>query len=328
MSVPHTMPDAAQPPRMATMGVQRHAAPATAAQARARFFNSANAFNIRLSPVPAHGFADEARAALRDGAPTGFIACDQSAALDCEGPATTPLMLARYARIRAGEVLDSSFVASGAICYVIAGGGRSVCRLATGDETVDWSAGDVMFFPGGAGVAHHADDADAVLWIVTDEPLLACDGLQSSAKADTPANGGVVHCPAAEIARQLDLIYAAVPEPTTSGRALIFSSEALEASHNIHPFLTLSFNTLAPGESQAAHRHNSAAITLAVDGDTCHSSVDGQAMPWQPWMTMVTPPGAAHSHHNAGGRRALFLIVQDGGLYYRARTMGFQHLEG
>lgn len=314
-------------PRMATMGVQRHAAPATAAQARARFFNSANAFNIKLSPVPAHGFVDEARAALRDGAPTGFIDCDQSAALECDGPATTPLMFARYARIAAGEALDSRFVASGAICYVIAGSGRSDCRSAACDETVDWSAGDVMFFPGGTELTHRAGDADAVLWIVTDEPLLAFDGLQSAPKADDSADGGVVHCPAAEIARQLDLIYRAVPEPTTSGRALIFSSAALEESHNIHPFLTLSFNTLAPGESQAAHRHNSAAITLAVDGERCHSSVDGQAMPWQPWMTMVTPPGAAHSHHNAGDRRALFLIVQDGGLHYRARTMGFQHLE-
>jgi gentisate 1,2-dioxygenase len=90
--------------------------------------------------------------------------------------------------------------------------------------------------------------------------------------------------------------------------------------------LTLSLNTLPPGDSQPAHRHNSAAITLIVDGDDCHSMVDGQAGPWQRWSTMVTPPGAAHSHHNGGDRRALFLIVQDGGLHYRARTMGFQNL--
>ena len=315
-----------QPSRMATMGVQRHPSPATAAQGRARFFNSANAFNIVLSPVPAHGFADEAQDAMRSGAASRYIECDQSSALECDGPATTPLMLARYARIQAGESLHAHFVASGAICYVIAGRGRSECRTPTSEETVEWSAGDVIFFPGGADVTHRVinADADAVLWIVTDEPLLAFDALQA---APDRVAGGVVHCPAAEIGRQLDLICRAVPEPTTSGRALIFSSEALEASHNIHPLLTLSFNTLAPGESQAAHRHNSAAITLIVDGDACHSTVDGVAMPWQSWMTMVTPPGAAHSHHNAGGRRALFLIVQDGGLHYRARTMGFRHLE-
>ncbi|WP_160312477.1 hypothetical protein [Caballeronia mineralivorans] len=38
----------------------------------------------------------------------------------------------------------------------------------------------------------------------------------------------------------------------------------------------------------------------------------------------MTPPAALHSHHNEGhGPRARFLIVQDGGLYYHGRTMGF-----
>ena len=44
--------------------------------------------------------------------------------------------------------------------------------------------------------------------------------------------------------------------------------------------------------------------------------------------TLVTPPGAPHSHHNAGPRSVRFLIVQDGGLHYHARTMGFEFLEG
>ena len=37
------------------------------------------------------------------------------------------------------------------------------------------------------------------------------------------------------------------------------------------------------------------------------------------------PPGEMHSHHNDGDRRALFLIVQDGGLHYHTRTMGFSY---
>lgn len=47
-------------------------------------------------------------------------------------------------------------------------------------------------------------------------------------------------------------------------------------------------------------------------------------------MTLLTPAGAAHDHRNApldGAVRdediALSLIVQDGGLYYYGRTMGF-----
>ncbi len=311
--------------RMAAMGPQRQPAPASAAQGRARYFNSANAFNIRLPAVPAQSFSAEAQRALAAGTPTGYIACDQSDALGCEGPATTPLMLARYARIAAGDSLPMRFPSSGTICFVIAGSGASdiadIGDVATG-ESIAWSAGDVIFFPGGPAATHRAASEDAVLWLVSDEPLMAFDGLRAAPSPSAAA----VHYPAVEIRRQLALLYDAVPEATTSGRALIFSSDALEHTHNIHPLLTLSLNTLPPGDSQSAHRHNSAAITLIVDGDDCHSMVDGQAGPWQRWNTMVTPPGAAHSHHNGGNRRALFLIVQDGGLHYRARTMGFQSL--
>ena len=38
---------------------------------------------------------------------------------------------------------------------------------------------------------------------------------------------------------------------------------------------------------------------------------------------MITPPTAAHSHHNDGDRLATFLIVQDGGLFYHCRTIAF-----
>lgn len=306
----------AAPPRMADLGPQRHGAPASAAQARARFFNSANAFNIRLPAVPARSFAEEARRALDPRAPTGYAPCDQSQALGLPVPATTPLMLARYARIAPGESLKSRFAASGSIWYVIAGSGSTQAGDA---QPLDWSAGDVFYLPGAGSLRHAAGPAGATLWVVTDEPMLA-----GGALAAQPTDERAVHYPAAEIDRQLARIYAAVPDAETSGRALIFSSEALEPTHNIHRTMTLSLNTLAPGESQDAHRHNSAAITLIVDGEDCHSMVDGRAVAWERWSTMVTPPGAPHSHHNGGrARRALFLIVQDGQLYYRARTMGF-----
>lgn len=303
-------------PRMATMGPQRAAAPASAAQARARFFNSANAFNIRLPPVPARSFGAEARRAMDPQAPTGWQPCDQSQALESGAPATTPLMLARYAHIAPGEALPSHFAATGAIWYVIAGSGHT---LEGATELLAWGAGDVFCVPGTRELRHLAGPQGATLWVVTDEPLLAAGGM-----AAAHTDEGVVHYPAAEIARQLALVYDAEPEPETSGRALIFSSELLEASHNIHRTMTLSLNTLPPGDSQAAHRHNSAAITLIVDGEDCHSMVDGEKIGWERWSTMVTPPGAPHSHHNGGTtRRALFLIVQDGQFHYRARTMGF-----
>jgi gentisate 1,2-dioxygenase len=307
---------------MAELGPQRPARPATEAQVRARFFNSANAFDLRHAPVPAKTFVEEAGAALRPEGPTALIDCDQSAAMEIPVPATTPLMRARYARVVGGESLSVDFAATGTICFVIEGSGRSVCTDGAGaTEAVEWQAGDVVLFPGACPVEHHAaSSGDAVLWLVTDEPLLAAGGLVP----DAASCRGIVHYPASEIERQLDLVMGAEPEPDTSGRALIFSTEALEPTRNLHPFLTLSLNTLPPGESQAAHRHNSAAVTLIVEGSECDSVVNGHALPWRRWTTMVTPPGATHSHRNHGTGRARFLIVQDGGLHYLARTMAFE----
>src|SRR5471032_3344219 len=97
------MPDALRFETIADMPVQLPQAPASAAAARARFFNSGNAFNRALPPVPDHVFLDEPVRALDPAAATGFVDCDLSRDLGFTGPATTPLVLARYLRIRPGE---------------------------------------------------------------------------------------------------------------------------------------------------------------------------------------------------------------------------------
>ncbi|HWK46922.1 MAG TPA: cupin domain-containing protein [Stellaceae bacterium] len=306
---------------MADMPAQRAASPADAAAARARFFNSGNAFNIKLPPVPGRVFTAEPARALAIDAPTGFVVCDQASALDCAFPATTPLMLARYASIAPGDTLAADFAATGSIWYVIAGHGTS--RF--GEETLGWAPGDVFLLPGGAPVRLEAGNQRAVLWVVSNEPQLAVDAALPPPPASAPIEP--VHYPAAEIARQIELIYEATTNDDTSGLALIFSSDRLETNRTIMPTLTLSLNTLPAGTHQRAHRHNSAAITLVLDGEACFSMVDGPRCDWSQWATLVTPPGAPHSHHNDGASRALFLIVQDGGLHYHARTMGFSFLE-
>jgi gentisate 1,2-dioxygenase len=301
---------------MADLPVQLPSDPASPAAARARFFNSGNAFNIKLPAVPAAEFNGVAAAALASDAPTGLLACDQSGAIGCAFPATSPLMLARYARIAAGEALDLAFASTGAIAYVIQGSGE----VATGGETFVYGAGDVFLLPGSARMAAATR---SVMWLVTNEPMLAFEAL-----APAPALLGPVHYPAAEIERQLALITGMGSNATTSGHALIFSSDGLEAWRNITPTLTLSLNTLPPGQAQRAHRHNSAAITLVLQGEYCHSMIAGEQHPWSLWNTLVTPAGDAHSHHNGGNVQARFLIVQDGGLHYHARSMGFEFLEG
>ncbi len=297
-------------PDMADLPVQLASDARTPAEARARFFNSGNAFNIKLPPVSARVFAAEL-AQTR----TGFVVCDQSEALGCGFPATTPLMLARYAHVAPGGTLQAGFVATGAIWYVIEGTGTA----STGAETIAFGQGDIFLTGGDCALTA---DTGALLWVVTNEPYLALDGLQPA----TPV--APVHYPAAEIARQLATIHAASQNPETSGMALIFSSATHEASKNILPSLTLGLNSVPPGEQQRPHRHNSAAVTLILRGEHCHSRVAGTRCDWQPFATLVTPAGDPHSHHNDGTERALFLIVQDGGLHYHARTMGFAFLDG
>jgi gentisate 1,2-dioxygenase len=310
------------PQSIADLPAQRASAPRSKAESRARYFNSGNAFNLRLPPVPGESFTAEPMRALHRDTPTGLIACDRSKQLGCAFPATTPLVLARYARICAGEALETRFAASGVIGYVIAGSGSTDC----GAERIEWKAGDTFVLPGGSVHVHRSGAADAVLWIVTNEPQLAFENLSPPKPGEAPTD--VVHFPGDEVARQIELLYQVGGSEDIAGMALIFSSVRQEAFRNVLPTLTLAMNSLPGGESQRAHRHNSVAVSLVVQGENCHSIVDGQRKDWSQWATTVTPPTSVHSHHNGGNKTALFLIVQDGGIYYHARAVGFEFADG
>lgn len=301
---------------MADMPVQLPSNPANAAEARSRYFNSGNAFNIKLPPVPGKIFTDEPARAMRMTA-TGFIDCDLSDELQCAFPATTPLMLARYAVVKAGETLDTTLTNTASIWYVIKG----KADLVVADETAVLGKGDVFLLPGGVPSAITGQE-DSVFWAVGNDPQLRFDVSVPITGEDAAVN--FVHYPADEITHQLDVVYGSNANTSTSGHALIFSAEKTEAARNITPTMTLSLNTLKPKSTQPPHKHNSAAITLVVNGDPAYSMVADARCDWSPWATLVTPPAAKHSHHNDGSSRAEFLIVQDGGFYYHARTMGFE----
>ncbi|MDB5400880.1 MAG: hypothetical protein JWQ55_2898 [Rhodopila sp.] len=309
-----------RPRSIAEMPAQHPSDPTTEAQARGRFFNTGNAFNVQLPPVPDHLFIAEPVAALDPAAPTGLIACDLSQQLACPFPATTPLVLARYARIRAGETLTTEFAASGIICYVISGAGGTD----GGPEQVAWNAGDLFVLPGGPPYIHNAV-TDAVLWIVTNEPQLAFERLRPPAPGDAPT--AIVHFTADEIARQIAFLYDIGRTEEIAGSALIFSAGEQEATRNILPTLTVAMNSLPGGASQRPHIHNAVAVSLIIKGTQCYSVMDGRRKDWAQWATSITPPTAVHSHHNGGNEQAMFLIVQDGGIFYHARAMGFEFAE-
>jgi len=285
---------------------------------RARYFDSGNAFNIVYPDVPAASFVLERDAALDPKTGTRLILCDQSSALGLPFPATSPLVLASYARVRAGESLTLDACASTVLGYVIEGSGRAV----QGSDTIAWSTGDVFCLPGGQPIELVSPSSDSVLWLVTNEPELAFERLAPPAPEDQLVQA--THFPAATIVDELVRARARLAGTRVAGLAVVFSAERLEDRRNISPTLTLAMNQLGPGEVQVAHSHASVAVSLAISGERCYSTVDGKRKDWQRFVTMVTPPTSVHSHHNPGNSLANWLIVQDGGLHYHCRTMGFE----
>jgi gentisate 1,2-dioxygenase len=236
-------------------------------------------------------------------------------------PATTPLILTSYLRIRAGESLSTRLKASGELYYVIAGSGAS----SKATDTIRWGPGDVFCLPGGGETRHVAGGEDCVLWLITNEPQLAFEHLEPAPldKAVT----GAVHYPAGEIRQQLGRVQDKLAGQKIAGLALIFSSTQQARRRNILPTLTLAMNQLPPGDSQRPHRHNSVAGTLNIPSKGCYSMIDGKRVDWQPYAVMVTPPADVHSHHNDGEETMTCLIVQDGGLHYHCRTMDFRYAD-
>lgn len=289
----------------------------TASVDTGRFISVEDGFNIKRPDLPPRSFDAERDRALAADTPTGWIDLDMSAALGTPFPATTPLMLARYGRIRAGETLRSGIGASAEICFVIRGRGRTVQGEAT---TIDWGAGDILCLPGGPVAGHTATD-DAVLYAVTDAPTLAFLGLRPAPLDDAPI--AAVRYPAATIAAELEALCRRPMAPDTPGRALFLTSDRMAAGRTCTPSLTLTLNAVLPGERQTPHRHNAAALVFVAQGGSCVSRIGDDVMPWAQDSVLLTPPTAVHSHRNDGDQTAVALIVQDGGLHYHCRTMGF-----
>ena len=286
---------------------------------RARYFDSENAFNITYPPIPGHSFVLERDRAFDPATGTALIPLDQSTALGLSFPATTPLVLASYARISAKDTLWHTVCASTVCGYVIEGGGWS----AQGDDVIEWCEGDVFCFPGGTPIKHVSGNANTVLWLVTNEPQLAFEGFVPP--EPHAARVECAHFPAHAIGRELEVADTKLNDRASAGLAVVLSTQGLEGIRNISPTLTLAMNQLRPGSSQPPHRHNSVAVSLVVKGPNCYSMIDGVRKNWEPWVTVVTPPESVHSHHNDGADQANWLIVQDGGIHYHCRTMGFSY---
>lgn len=302
---------------MATAEREAITRPDTPFTGRARFHSAANNFDFSWPAVPAHQFVAERDRAYDPATPTGEILLDISDVLQTGYPATTPTLLMRYLKIRAGESLTTRLAASGEVHYVVDGEGESD----NAGDTVAWSTGDLFCFPGGAETTHRAGDRDCLIYCGTNEPLLAFERLQP------PAPGAAVvettHWRAEDLAREFETVWERPETEETTGTAVLFSSPALAPSTNALPSINIGLNTLVPGGDQRPHRHNGVAVVLCIEGEGVHSVVDGERIDWSPGAVQITPAASMHSHHNRGPRRMQCLIFQDEALHYYTRTPGF-----
>lgn len=283
---------------------------------RARYVCNENGFAFSYPQVPARQFLAERDRALDPGSATGAVELDASNALGTSQAATTPTLLCRYLKIRAGEELRASRAASSEVCYVMSGRGQTC----SGSDMFEWAQGDVFCLRGGTESAHRAS-SDALLFSVTDEPLFAFCGMRATAPGQSSVE--TVLWPAAEIDRHFDEVWSRPVSEWATGAAVQFSTRLTEPSFATTPVLNVSINTLAAGCDQRPHRHNGVAVTLAIQGEGIYSMIDGQRVDWSTGAAQITPATTMHSHHNRGQQRMRSLVIQDESLHLYTRTPGF-----
>ena len=98
-----------------------------------------------VAPVPGARFP----ASLHEQGGTRIVPLDNSLALGCPGPATTPSLSASFLHVHSGDALATEANATSQLFYVMRGEGVSRVADASG-TTIAWSAGDLFTLPGDA----------------------------------------------------------------------------------------------------------------------------------------------------------------------------------
>jgi gentisate 1,2-dioxygenase len=284
---------------------------------RGIIYRPEKAFDHGLPDVPVHAFDDELDRALDPATPSSSVPLDLSETLRLPYVATTPLFLAQYNVVRAADRLQHHLGGTAEVHYVLRGRGYSENR----SDTINWSTGDCFCFPGGEATVHSASE-DALLFCVTNEPELAF-------QHTVPAHDGPVIAAlwgAGDIETELARVHATGGEQKTAGKSVSFTTAAMhrQLSGALTPSMMVAINTLEPGGEQRRHRHNSVAITVAIDCEGSFSLIGDQNVRWRRFGVIVTPPRLAHSHFNQGSEMMRSLVVQDGPVFYNCRSVGFE----
>lgn len=254
-----------------------------------------------------------------------IIPLDISKDLRCPYPATTPGLLASFARINAGDRLATAPRTTREFYYVIRGRGRTK----TADGTLEWKKGDIFVLPGVR--AEHFAEEDAAFYRVDDSPLLAYLGVQRAEARFRPT----LYTHEALMA---DLENAkADPQASSRSRiSVLLANRNFEQTMTITHVLWTMFGIAPPGARQLPHRHQSVAVDYVVNASPgvytlvgTELNADGTIQDpiradWKSGSAFVTPPGYWHEHRNESGADAYIMPIQDAGLHTYLRTLDIQ----
>lgn len=280
-------------------------APATI-QAQRAHYSSPDTPSTASAGSRAHVFANEATQAFAADAVTGMIELDGSSRLGTKYPATTQNLLARYLVIREDEELELDVRASSVLFIALKGKGRSFQE----DQVIEWGEGDMFLFPGGTPILNEAPHGDVVLFVVTDEPLLA--GLGCLPPPFVDARVEPTHFVARTIAANLeDRTAQAGPDATQT--IVQFSSARFDGIGCVAPMLAAGVATLSAGAEQTPHCHDADTLSVYVASEGLVSRIEGEEFQCAPGAALLTPAGALHSQRNTGAAAVFGFFVQDRG---------------
>ncbi len=265
-------------------------------------------------------------AQLHEAGATRVIELDLSDSLGTHYAATAPNLLANYIRINPNENINTNVESSSEIFYALRGAGRTE----TGLGTVEWQQGDVFTLPFNQGATHYASVDSALAW-VHDAPLLAHLGVKPTVARFKPTFYSKAYLEAA-----MFKIREAGAELNRNRIGVILGNLESEKMRTLSHSLWALYNILPKDTIQLPHRHNSAAIDLALSasGDTytlIGKKIDAagkiinpvKAM-WADNTIFVTPAGWWHSHHNNSDQDAYVFPMQDAGMHIYMRTLDIQ----
>ncbi len=276
-----------------------------------------------IPEVPFHVFP----ATLHEQGDTAIIPLDLSDVLKTDYLATTPNLLANYVHIKANESIKTEAISSSEVFYILRGTGHTE----TDQGTLEWKQGDVFTLPTNSGLVHYASEDSALCWL-HDNPILSYIGAIPNKARFKPAFYSKEF-----LDQQIENIREAGIRENRNRNGVILGNPISEDTRTMTPTLWSLYNLLPPKTIQKPHRHNSAAIDLAVyaadsgvytmigkDIDNEGNIINPIKADWKNNTIFVTPPGWWHAHYNESDEDAYVFPMQDAGLQIYMRTLDIQ----